>query len=581
MLGQEIFTRNGNVLNRKFRKYLVPTIAMSFAISLNEFVDSILVANLLDLKAMTIISVASPILWIIAAAYMLFGIGGSMMYALNIGQRNKKEAGKYFVVAFGAALAFAIAMCALGIIFLNPICDFLCVEPTMISDLTAYVRIIFFSAPVIIGVQTFSSFLSAAGVPSVAMVVCVVANVFNLIFDYFYVKVLHMGVEATALATLSGYVVCLIVLIFILLWKKTHIYKSMPSLKDIKKLRDIVSQGGANSVGQIGYMARYMFFNYISMSLGGIVALETMTVCMQLFSIVSIGVAGVADAVSPFVSVLRGQRDVAGIKYVIRLGVIYVAVMSNVLVILFEIYPQLLFYMFNVTNPSVIEMAAYAIRIFSLMFLVRSIIILYNFYIKVLGFTVYSVIVSLLDAGALLIPIAILCTGLWGVTGIWISFPVASLLIFIGMLIYSKYIVKKSGGKRYGLFLLESEENSKIYDITIGEQDETIAQMSESVIDFCTDNGIAVNLAKRIGLICEEMAVYTRFHRKNGEQIDIMIRIEDSQATVDFRSEGTPFNPLSKSDKDDDMNLNIINKIPSSIDYDYVLGMNSTRFTMK
>lgn len=570
--------RTGHILNSKLRKYLIPTIATALAMSLDEFVDSIIVANLLDLKAMTVISVASPIVLVVAAIYMLFGVGGSTLYAVNIGSRNTKAAGKAFSVSLLTALFTVITLCVLGTLFSESFCRFLCADESLYKDLLHYVRILLLTAPFIVGIQTLSGFLPAAGAPNIATLICIIANVTNLIFDYIYIRFFDMGVGGTAYATLTGYGICLVLLVVMLLCRKIKLHVTMPSWKDFRSLREIVLQGGANAIGQLGYTIKFTFYNQFILSLVGTVGLGAFAVAKQLLSIMSIGLAGISEAVAPFLSTLKGQKDTSGIKYVLRSGIIYVTAISTALVVLFECFPELLYKMFNVTDKAVTDMATGGIRIFLLMFLVRGAYIVYMSYARISGHKGYAMLISMLDGFALLLPVALLCSYLFGMTGIWLSFPVTCVMIFLGIIIYNRILVRRSNGRLEGLFLLEHEDDVKVCEMTIGEEDESISGLSEELTAFCTENGIEKSTAARIGLIAEEMAVYTRRHRKKSDRIDIITRISEEHIRVDFRSEGTPFNPLAKSDEDDEGNFLLINKLPSKISYDYILGMNSTQF---
>ena len=573
--------RTGHVLNGKLRKYLVPTVAAALAMSFDEFVDSIIVANLLDLKAMTVISIASPVVLVIAALYMLFGIGGSTLYAVNIGSRNTKAAGKAFSVSVFFALLAAVVLSVVGSVFSVPFCRFLCADGSMQQDLLRYVRALLLTAPFIVGIQTLSGFLPAAGAPHLATLVTIIANVSNLFFDYIYIRYFHMGVCGTAYATLTGYGICLVLLLILLLCKKIRLYIAMPSRKDFRALREILLQGGANAVGQIGYTVKFFFYNQFILSLGGTVGLEAFAVVKQLFSIIGIGLAGIANAVAPFLSTLRGQKDTNGIRYVLRSGIIYVTVASGVLVAFFECFPQLLFAMFNVTDQAVTAVATGGIRIVLLLYLVRGAYIIYMSYARISGRGGYAMLISLLDGFVLLLPAALLCADLFGMTGVWLSFPLTGFLILLGIIVYNAILLRRSGGKLEGLFLIEREEKAAVCDMTIGEENESISGMSGELTAFCVENGVEKSMAARIGLLAEEMTVYTRRHRKKSDRIDIILRITEDRITVDFRSEGTPFDPLAKSDEDDEANHLLINKLPSDISYDYILGMNSTQFTFE
>lgn len=61
------FQRTGYILERKFQKYLIPSIMTAIAVSLNEFVDSILVSHLLGATAMSIVNIAFTVMLLVNA----------------------------------------------------------------------------------------------------------------------------------------------------------------------------------------------------------------------------------------------------------------------------------------------------------------------------------------------------------------------------------------------------------------------------------------------------------------------------------------------------------------------------------
>lgn len=71
------FERTSTLVNRKFYHYLFPTILSNVAMSLNEFVDSILVSHLLGIDAVGMVNRGFPVMTGFALIYMCFGIGGS------------------------------------------------------------------------------------------------------------------------------------------------------------------------------------------------------------------------------------------------------------------------------------------------------------------------------------------------------------------------------------------------------------------------------------------------------------------------------------------------------------------------
>lgn len=88
------FTRSDRILRRKLGQHLLPTMASYAALSLNEFLDSILVSNMLGSKAMAIVNLGMPLMLVYAAVYCLLGSGTATVYAVYLGKRDHEGAGK-------------------------------------------------------------------------------------------------------------------------------------------------------------------------------------------------------------------------------------------------------------------------------------------------------------------------------------------------------------------------------------------------------------------------------------------------------------------------------------------------------
>ena len=572
--------RSGYLVNRTFRRYLLPTVVTAIAISLNEFVDSLLVAHLLDAEAMAVVNVGSPIMLIIAAIYSLMGVGGSTIYAVCVGQRDTKRAGAAFSVSMLTAVVLAAAFAAAGLAFLNPVCHILCKDETVLLLLPDYARVLFLSAPLIVGLLALACFLPATGNPSLATAINVIANVVNLVCDFVYIRFFHMGVAGAAWATLTGYAVCAVMVLVMLLRKKVRLYASAPRIRDAREIPGIAAQGGAGALTQLGYALKFAFFNSLAVRLGGENSLIVFSVCIQTISIMSIGIQGIADAMQPILGTLYGQRDRAGMRSVLLMSVVYLTSISVALVALFEIFPGILFTLYNVSDPAVIELATGAIRVFMLMFVIRALYVLHPCYTRIIGYRTYAILISLADGVALPIGIAAVITRVIGLNGVWLSFPLACVAMLALVMVGNLVVARKSKGRYRGVLLLEAPRpDDVLLDVTVTENDQSISDLSRTIIRFCEEHGTDKNLASKVGLLAEEMAVYTRHHRSRTAFIDVMTRINDRTIDMEFRSDGTPFNPLVREAEDLPENIALLQQLPADIAYDYMLGMNSTRIT--
>jgi len=130
-------------------------------------------------------------------------------------------------------------------------------------------------------------------------------------------------------------------------------------------------------------------------------------------------------------------------------------------------------------------------------------------------------------------------------------------------------------------FLIRKElDGVQVFNLTLTDESESISHASEEMIDFCSESGVSPKEAYKVGLLCEEMAVYTRNHRKDKGDIDLMLRIMPEEFTINFRSIGLPFNPTESTNEDMAENIVMLQKVASDIAYDYIMGMNNTKIVI-
>ncbi|MBR1738014.1 MAG: hypothetical protein IJ736_13550 [Firmicutes bacterium] len=157
-----------------------------------------------------------------------------------------------------------------------------------------------------------------------------------------------------------------------------------------------------------------------------------------------------------------------------------------------------------------------------------------------------------------------------------------SVLLLFAIIAVNTIISIRSKGKYSKFILLEYEdENIPVYDCTIDAKKENISKLSENIQEFCMEHGIERKLSVLTAISVEEMSVYTTKQNKesNIDNIDILLKIYPEYILMDFRSIGVPFDISATTDEYS--NMEILKKIVTDMEYNYVLGMNQTRIKYK
>ena len=574
------FHRSYGILVRKFQKYLLPTMITTAALSLNEFADSMLVSHLLGSQAMAVVNLGYPVMLLMTAIETLCGAGGSTCYGILLGERKGEAAGKALFLSLFAALLTGLALTGAGVVFPDLLLPLLCRDDTlMAAGFDLYFRVLVLSAPVLTLVLTLVNFLPAGGSPNLAMAINVAANGINLLMDYVYIAHFGMGVEGAAWATLTGYIAGALLLPFAF-GKKNRLRFSVAGLSDFRLLGEIVAKGAASAVSQLGFAVKFGVCNALSAIAGGAQGVVALSLCLQAFSFVAIFYGGAITAASPILALLHGQRDFSGRHHLLKTALVYGLAPVLLCVTWFETTPEQAAAFYSITVPDELALAVLALRVFSLCFALRGFCVIFMYYLQVLGLNRYAMAISLFD-GFGIVPMAAGLCCMFGLDGLWWTYPVNAALLFVGVLLWNRRLSKQSAGRYTGLLLSErSDDALAFYDFTMtGEPDEDV-RAAEEIAGCLQENGMIPKRAQLIPLAIEEMAIYNAMHQGRGETLDVLLRVYKDRAEIDYRSLGDSCNPLSDNEADDTINIRVLRSIASKLEYDYIMGMNSVHIVL-
>ena len=572
--------RTDTVLRRKLFLYMLPAMLTGAAFSLSEFVDSMIVANLLDAKAMGVIQLGSPVILVCMMLAQMIGIGGSTLYAISLGERDHEKAGGIFGVSFVVSLSLSLLLTLVGFVFFRPLSGVLCIDTDLTDSFNTYFSALLFSVPFLVTIMSMVSFLPAAGAPGLCTAVNVVANVINVVMDFVYIRVFGMGVEGAAWATFTGYGISAFLLVYAVTSKKVGVRKKRPTLKDFRAVPEILKTGGASGLTQLGYAVKYAFCNNLGIRFGGIPGLVSVSLVSQSVSVISIFIAAVQDSSLPILGMLHGQRDYKGEFNVLKRSLFIMFLFSVLCTLYFNLFPASFAALYSILGGPELEMATRALAITSLLFPLRCVCVIFMKHLQVIGHELYAMILSCLDGFLLIIPVSLILTAAAGINGLWWSYPATGVLLLAFIIVTNLVIAKKHPDTRSGLLLEEKDAAPPQMDVTILDDNQDISQLSEQVRSACTEAGVSPAVSARTALLLEEMTLYLRNHKKREDYLDIMMRVYPDSVELNFRNIGVYVNPDKETEDDIRENMLLLKSMAREIDNSYIMGMNNIRIVL-
>ena len=136
------YKRSGDILNRTYGKYMIPAMLSAVGISLSEFADSLIVGQLLNAESFAIVNLGTPIVFLVSMIYNITGMGGSVLYAENLGKKQKQNADAYFTVSTFLSVFTGMLLLILLIMFHTFIGDVLGCPEELRADFDKYIKIL-------------------------------------------------------------------------------------------------------------------------------------------------------------------------------------------------------------------------------------------------------------------------------------------------------------------------------------------------------------------------------------------------------------------------------------------------------
>jgi hypothetical protein len=298
----------------------------------------------------------------------------------------------------------------------------------------------------------------------------------------------------------------------------------------------------------------------------------------------SIFIGAILGTAVTLMAALHGQADYRGESDVLRTSMIGQFAVSLVGTLLMFIFAPQAAALYNIKEAGQLAMAVHALRIYSLLFIPRDGVVVYYRYLKIIGLSRYSTVLSALDSFALIIPVAWIMTGIFGINGLWYTFPISSCILLGLTLVCNAVYERKSGGRLKGIFLNETgvgDRGEVVLDATILDDPDDISLLSMKFHRICQQKGLSKFDALRASMALEEAAVFVANRNKHGIYADVLVRLIGSDVEIDCRTLGDRFDPNSADEGDIEENVMMLKGIVTEIENEYILGMNSTRIIVK
>jgi putative MATE family efflux protein len=567
------------LIAKALHKFMWASILASVSSQIATTTDAIVLSRFIGPEAISAVNLTIPVIIFFNFLTMLFGIGGSVLIARSLGERDEKKTRLIFSSTLIGLSVIAISFSLLFLLFSSDIACFITSGSPAIYDLSLrYLRITLLGITFMLLFQTITNFIKTDGNPKLVMQAVLASSFVNLFFDILFIAILKTGIEGSAWASIIGNVIALLFCFQHFRSANSSLHWELDVSQSYKYIQRGVKMGFPMGINTFLLGISTFGVNSIILHYLGEDGVFAWAVCFQLFIILQMILGGIGTSIYSIGGLLVGERDIEGLRILTRLVMKYICMSLLAITLLVLIFPQSIGHFFVSENTQIPAQFYSALRIYSILLIPYAVAVIYRFLYQILGYWMLSVVMSVTQMGTM-----VLFVWFWAYIKpewLWWGFPASGLFLIACHLVITTLIHRKNPDASL-MTLIPKVSGAKSLNFSVKYNNEDVQQALETIVSFLETCEVDSGTSFQINLCCEELMynIVTYAVNKDAEKhmFDIHIVCHKDTVSVLIKDDGKPFNPVQKTvsfnEDGDGLGLALVNSL-ADIQYKYMYNQN-------
>ncbi len=431
----------GKSITKTILKIGVPAMLGQLATLIYNLADTYFVSLTKSAEQIAAVTLCVPVLLIIMSIACVFGMGGSSVIARQLGEGNKDYSAKCLNFCIYSIAIAGLLTLALGLLVLTPFSYVIGADDGNLGYTRDYLKWIFMGAPFVMLANGFPHVLRAIGLIKESTIGIVIGNAINIVLDWVFIVLLHMGTAGAALATSIGFLCATIYYFACLIYQEKAgnplIVLSPHKYKPTKQMvMDVVKIGipGALITVMLS-VSNIVLNNYISIYGSNAVASYGIAYKIDLFPIMLS--VGLSTGIAPLIGFYYGSKQKERLEKSMRLGAAFGVALGAVFTVLILVFCRSFASIFLHEETLVLQ-TSYFLRLLCFHAPLLGIINMATSYFQALGKAAYSLTITVLRNVALFIPGVIILNYFWQLDGVILTqLVVEGILTVVCLVMYA------------------------------------------------------------------------------------------------------------------------------------------------
>lgn len=429
---------------RAFVRYSVLSVLGTLGVSCYILADTFFVARGLGTEGLTALNLAIPVYNLIHGSGLMLGMGGATLFSAAQ-KRTAQDVGRIYTQTLCLSAVFAVVFFLCGLFLPVPLARLLGADAAVLGRTAVYLRWLLLFSPAFILNDILLCFVRNDRAPGLSSAAMLTGSFMNILLDWIFIFPLQMDIFGAVFATGLSPVISILMMTPHWIRRKNTFHLQKPQT-DLRLGAKTLSVGFPSLLTQLSSGVGMIVFNQLLLHLAGNTGVAAYSVTANLSLVVSAVYIGVAQGVQPLVSRFHVKGDVYGAKKILRYAKCTVFLFSCGLYFLIFLYADPIAAVFNSAHDSLLQtLAVEGLKLYFLSVWFVGYNTVLSVYLPCIGQEKRAHILSLLRGFLLIVPAALLLCALFGLRGVWLSYPVTEFLVAgIGAFLYRTQKFRRS-----------------------------------------------------------------------------------------------------------------------------------------
>jgi putative MATE family efflux protein len=396
------------------------------------------------------VSLVGPLMFTAFAIAQAVNVGISALVSRHLGAGRKDEAQKVMTHGLVLSAVVGILLTVVLSVALEPILRSLGASGQIAVCARQFCQIIFLGIALMHVGTAADGALRAQGDTVTPMQVGIVTNIANALLNYTFIFLLHMGVRGSATATLITRSIMCVVLLSRLWHPRCQVRpggsRGLALAERLRVVGSIYWIGIPASVGMLAMSLSMVFINSLLVRMDPY-AVGVLGIAGRLEMMACVPVFGLFSAVVPMVGYNLGARSYERIREVVWVSACLSAVIMGISGLVLFLFPAPLFGIFT-KDPAMLPLGVSYLRIMMPVYPLIGASIMMSAAFQGLGMSWVAMVMHLWRNIITKLPFAWWFGAVWGLKGVWWSFPASTLASAGFVFVWMWYVLRGLGKGR-------------------------------------------------------------------------------------------------------------------------------------